>query len=54
LREAYGEERIILLGTTGNQLLTVVYTERKERIRIISARRATKDEQDYYHRENGT
>lgn len=54
LREAYGEERIILLGRTGDQLLTVVYTERAERIRIISARRATTNEQDYYHRENAT
>jgi len=52
LREAYGEERIILLGMTGNQVLTVVYTERAERIRIISARRATKNEQDLYYREN--
>jgi hypothetical protein len=52
LREAYGEERIILLGMAGNQVLTVVYTERAERIRIISARRATKNEQDLYYREN--
>jgi uncharacterized DUF497 family protein len=41
LREAYGEERIGLLGMTTNQLLTVVCAERAERIRIISARRAT-------------
>jgi hypothetical protein len=52
LREAYGEERIILLGMIGDQLLTVVYTERAERIRIISARRATRNEQDYYYRQN--
>lgn len=52
-REGYGEERIILLGTSQGQILTVVYTERKERIRIISARRATKDEKDRYFRENG-
>jgi uncharacterized DUF497 family protein len=52
LREAYGEERIILLGMTSNQVLTVVYTERAERIRIISARRATKNEQDHYYRQN--
>jgi uncharacterized protein len=52
LRETYGEERIVLLGMTGNQVLTVVYTERAERIRIISARRATKNEQAHYHREN--
>ena len=54
LREAHGEERIILLGMTGNQVLTVVYTERAERIRIISARRATRNEQDLYYRENAT
>lgn len=54
LREDYGEERIILLGMAGNELLTVVYTERAERIRIISARCATKNEQDLYYRENAT
>jgi hypothetical protein len=52
LREAYGEERIILLGMTGNLLLTVVYTERAGRIRMISARRATRNEEDLYYREN--
>jgi uncharacterized protein len=52
LRRAYGEERIILLGMTSNQVLTVVYTERAERIRIISARRATTNEQEHYYREN--
>lgn len=52
LREAYGEERVILLGMAGNNVLTVVYMEREERIRIISARRATKNEQDLYYRQN--
>jgi hypothetical protein len=52
LRQAYGEERIILLGMAGNKLLNVVYTERTERIRIISARLATKNEQELYNREN--
>ncbi|MGB5085693.1 MAG: BrnT family toxin [Methylocystis silviterrae] len=33
-------------------LLHVTYTERGERIRIISARRAERHEQDYYYREN--
>ena len=42
LREDYGEERIILLGMVDNQVLNVVYTEREERIRIISARWAKK------------
>lgn len=54
LRESYGEERIILLGMTSKQILTVVYTERDERIRIISARRATRNEQDHYYRQNAS
>ncbi|MGO8816254.1 MAG: BrnT family toxin [Terriglobia bacterium] len=52
LREDYGEERIILLGMTDDHILTVVYTERAERVRIISARPATKNEQDLYYRQN--
>ena len=51
-REAYGEERSILLGMVTGQVLTVVYTERDERIRIISAWRAARHEQDYYYRQN--
>jgi uncharacterized protein len=52
LREEFGEERVVLLGRAANQLLTIVYTEREERLRIISARRATKNEEDLYYREN--
>jgi uncharacterized DUF497 family protein len=36
------------------QILSVVYTERGERLRIISARRATKHEKDLYYRQNAT
>ncbi len=36
----------------GHEVLTVVYTERSERVRIVSARRATKHEKDYYYRQN--
>jgi len=38
----------------GNILLFVAYTEREndERIRLISARRATQDEQDDYFQQN--
>ena len=50
----YGEERVILLGMSGGQILSVVYTERGERLRIISARRATKHEKDNYYRHNRT
>jgi uncharacterized protein len=49
---AYGEERSVLLGMTNGQVLTVVYTERGDRIRIISAWRATRHERDYYYRQN--
>ncbi len=51
-REEYGEERVNLLGMCGGLILHVTYTERGERRRIISARRATRNEQDRYYREN--
>jgi uncharacterized DUF497 family protein len=51
-RENYGEERTIMLGMIGGQLLYVVSTERGNNIRIISARRATRHEQDIYFRQN--
>ncbi len=51
-REDYGEERINLLGMCGGIILHVTYTERGDRIRLISARRAGRDEQDDYFREN--
>jgi uncharacterized protein len=52
LREVYGEGRVILTGMSQGQLLTVVYTERGERFRIISARKATRHEHDDYYRQN--
>ena len=58
-REDYGEARFVMIGMAeGNILLFVAYTERKNRknnnesIRLISARRATQDEQDDYFQEN--
>ena len=54
-REDYGEARFVVIGMAeGSVLLFVAYTERKigERIRIISARRATQDEQDDYFQQN--
>lgn len=47
-REAYGEERFMLIGMAQGVVLTVVYTTREERARLISARRATRLEQDDY------
>jgi hypothetical protein len=52
-RKDYGEERFIITGMVdGHVLLVVAYTEREERIRIISARRATQREQDDYFKQN--
>lgn len=53
-RQDYGEERTVLLGMADGSILIVVYTERESRIRLISARRATKNEQDIYYSENGS
>jgi uncharacterized DUF497 family protein len=50
-REDYGEERFILIGMAEGPLLFVAYTERGDRKRIISARRATTHEQEIYERE---
>ena len=52
-REDYGEERFLIIDMAeGNVVLFVAYTEREERIRIISARRATQYEQDDYFRQS--
>jgi uncharacterized protein len=51
-RVNYGEERVNLLGMCDGVILHVTYTERGEHIRLISARRAEKHEQDHYYREN--
>jgi hypothetical protein len=53
-RKNYGEERMNLLGMCDGVLLHVTYTERGENIRIISARRAEKHEQENYYRKNAT
>ena len=52
-RKDYGEQRFVIAGMAeGEVLLFVAFTEREERIRIISARRATQYEQDEYFRQN--
>jgi len=47
---APGEIRYVITGGVNGAILTVVYTERAYRIRIISARRATKYEREEYYR----
>jgi Protein of unknown function (DUF497). len=46
----HGEQRMIATGMVNGILLTVVYTERGERTRLRSARKATKHEQLEYYR----
>ena len=44
------EDRWITIGLVEARMLMVVYTERLETIRLISARKATKDEQKAYRK----
>lgn len=46
----FGEERRRAIGTVQGRTVTVVYTDRGDIRRIISARRARKDERDRYDR----
>jgi uncharacterized protein len=45
----FEEERFLATGIVGDTLLMVVYTERNSRVRLISARRATRHEQRRYY-----
>jgi uncharacterized DUF497 family protein len=52
-RQEYGEERFVIIGMAESQvLLFVAYSERQNRIRIISARRATQREPENYFLQN--
>jgi hypothetical protein len=44
----YGEQRFIAIGLLEGRTIVVVYTEKENSIRIISARKATKNEQQIY------
>ncbi len=50
LSEDYSEDRFMVTGMIEGLLVTVVYTERGDRIRIISARKANRDERRKYYR----
>jgi uncharacterized DUF497 family protein len=54
-REDYGESRFVVIGMAeGNVVLFVAFTEREGRIRIISARRATQNEEADYIQQNNS
>ena len=50
LDSSHGETRYVITGMVNGVILTVVYTERRDRIRIISARKATTHEQKENYR----
>jgi uncharacterized DUF497 family protein len=47
-RRDYGEDRWVTIGLADAMELVVVYTQREERFRLISARKATIDERRAY------
>lgn len=49
VRRDYGEERFKIIGVFLGSILSVIYTIRNTAIRIISARRANKKEQEEYN-----
>ena len=51
-RKDYGEERFVIVGMAQEHILLVVFAERGDRIRLISARRATQYKQDDYFGQN--
>lgn len=49
----HDEQRWIALGTVDGRLIAVIYTERENRIRLISARAARKSERKIYQERIG-
>lgn len=47
-REDYGETRFVTLGRIGRQVVVCVWTPRDDKARIISLRKAEKDEREIY------
>ncbi|MEY2985183.1 MAG: hypothetical protein RLZZ568_1800 [Cyanobacteriota bacterium] len=46
---SYGEERYVIIGvSSANRILIVSHSDRVDRVRIISAREATRNEQRFY------
>ena len=51
-RRDYGEQRIRAFGEADGRVIQVVYTRRNGRCRLISARRARRDERRAYYASN--
>jgi uncharacterized DUF497 family protein len=48
-RKDYGEDRFLALGLLGRFVLLAVYTQRDQKIRLISVRRANTEEKRIYY-----
>jgi uncharacterized protein len=48
-RSEFDERRAKAVGRAGPHIVTVIFTDRDDRRRIISARRASRDERRAYH-----
>jgi hypothetical protein len=49
-RHDYGEDRMVIIGMSAEKVLFVVAVERSGPIRIISARKATREEAGVYYK----
>ncbi|MCC6195255.1 MAG: BrnT family toxin [Burkholderiales bacterium] len=47
-REDYGERRFVALGLLADIVISMIYAERGERVRVISIRKALKHEARYF------
>ena len=52
-RERYGEARYVALGLLGEIVVSLVYTERADQVRIISIRKALKHEARFFFSQIG-
>jgi uncharacterized protein len=53
-RAAYGEQRMIAVGLLDHLVVLVVHVESADAIRILSMRKATRNETDLFYRNTGT
>ncbi|HEY4714682.1 MAG TPA: BrnT family toxin, partial [Aquirhabdus sp.] len=49
-RAAYGEQRMIAMGMLQALIVVIVHVDASDMIRIISMRKATRNETDIYYR----
>jgi uncharacterized DUF497 family protein len=52
-RESYGEPRYVALGLLEDIVVSIAYTERGENIRVISIRKALKNEARFFFSQIG-